>query len=39
MSIQVVFPITAAAFLLGVLLVVKFMEENRALKEDNDLFI
>lgn len=38
-SIQVVFPITAAAFLLGVLLVVKFLEENRALKEDNDLFI
>lgn len=38
-SIQVVFPITAVAFLLGVLLVVKFLEENRALKEDNDLFI
>ena len=38
-SIQVVFPITAVAFLLGVLLVVKFLEENRVLKEDNDLFI
>ena len=38
-SIQVIFPITAVAFLLGVLLVVKFLEENRALKEDNDLFI
>ena len=38
-SVQVVFPLSAAAFLLGVLLVVKFFEENRALKEDNDLFI
>ena len=38
-SVQVVFPLTAAAFLLGVLLMVKFLEENRALKEDNDLFI
>ena len=38
-SVQVIFPLTAAAFLLGVLLMVKFLEENRALKEDNDLFI
>lgn len=38
-SIQVVFPLFGIAFLLGVLLVVKFLEENRALKADNDLFI
>lgn len=37
--IALVFPLLSVAFLLAVLLMARLLEENRALKRDNDLFV
>ena len=39
LHVTVYLPVLFIAFVLGVLLLVQFIGENRQLKEDNDLFI
>ena len=39
LHVTVYLPVLSIAFVLGVLLLVQFIGENRQLKEDNDLFI